>query len=85
MAEGVPVGRVIGQIGHPTARVGALSPPAFASSHDFNDLQFFEFALTFHFSVSGFAHDFTFFFSSLAFLVIAFLLLPWARFLRVHG
>jgi hypothetical protein len=52
-----------------------------ASSHDFSGFQLFESALTFHFSVSGFAHDFTFFFFSLAFLVIAFLLLPWARFL----
>ena len=38
-------------------------------------------ALTFHFYISGFAHAFTFFFFSLAFFVIAFLLLPWARFL----
>jgi len=55
--------------------------PASASSQDFFGLQLVEFALTFHFSVSGFAHDFTSFFFSLAFLVIAFLLLPEARFL----
>jgi len=53
-----------------------LSPPALASSHDLSGLQLFESALTFHFYISGFAHDFTFFFFSLAFLVIAFLLLP---------
>jgi len=58
-----------------------IIPPELASSHDFNGLLFIESALTFHFSVSGFAHDFTFFFFCLAFLVIAFLLLPWARFL----
>lgn len=57
------------------------SPPAPASSHDFNGLQLFAFALKFHFFVSSFAHDFTFFFSSLAFLVIAFLLFSWVRFL----
>ena len=67
MAKGVPVRRVIGQIGHPTARVGALSPPALASSHDFSGFQLFESAFTFHFSVSGFAHDSTFFFLALPF------------------
>jgi hypothetical protein len=58
-----------------------IVPPEPASSHDLSGLQLFESALTFHFYISGFAHDFTFFFFSLAFLVIAFLLLPWARFL----
>jgi len=55
-------------------------PPEPTGSHDFNGLLFIEFALTLHFSVSSFAHDFTFFFSSLSFLVIAFLLLPLAIF-----
>ena len=57
------------------------SSPAPASSQDFFGLLYFLSALTFHFSVSGFAHGFTFFFSSLAFLVIAFLLFSWVRFL----
>jgi hypothetical protein len=52
-------------------------PPEPAGSHDFNGLQLFEFALTFHFFISGFTHNFTFFFFfSFAFLVNAFLLLP---------
>jgi len=58
-----------------------ITSPAPASSQDFFGLLHFESALAFHFSVSSFAHGFTFFFSSLAFLVIAFLLLPWVRFL----
>jgi hypothetical protein len=33
-----------------------IKPPEPASSHDFNGLLFFESVLTFHFSVSGFAH-----------------------------
>ncbi len=57
------------------------SPPALTSSHDFDGLLLFAFVLKFHFFVSGFAHGFTFFFSSLAFLVIAFLLFSWVRFL----
>jgi hypothetical protein len=56
-------------------------PPELAGSHDFNCLQLFEFALTLHLFVSGFTHNFTsFFFFCFAFLVIAFLLLPWTRF-----
>jgi hypothetical protein len=58
-----------------------IIPPEPASSHDFNGLLFFASALKFHFFISGFTHDFTFFCFSLAFFVIAFLLLPWARFL----
>ena len=58
-----------------------IIPPEPASSHYFNGLFFIESALTFHLSISGFAHNFTLFFFSLAFFVIAFLLLPWARFL----
>ncbi len=37
-----------------------IKPPESASSHDFNGLQLIEFALTFHFPVSGFAHYFTY-------------------------
>ena len=58
-----------------------IIPPEPASSHDSNGLLFIKSALKFHFFISGFAHDFTFFCFSLAFFVIAFLLLPWARFL----
>jgi hypothetical protein len=56
-----------------------IKPPKPASSQDFFGLLYIEFALTLHFSVSSFAHDFTFFFFSLAFLVIAFLLFSWVR------
>jgi hypothetical protein len=56
-------------------------PPEPAGSHDFNGLQLFEFALTLHLFISGFTHNFTsFFFFAFAFLVNAFLLLPWTRF-----
>jgi hypothetical protein len=58
-----------------------IASPAPARSQDFFGLLHFEFAIAFHFSVSSFTHDFTSFFFSFAFLVNAFLLLPWARFL----
>jgi hypothetical protein len=58
-----------------------IASPAPARSQDFFGFLHFESALAFHFSVSGFAHDFTSFFFSFAFLVIAFLLLPGLRFL----
>jgi hypothetical protein len=38
-----------------------IIPPEPASSHDFIGLLFIESALAFHFFISGFAHDFTFF------------------------
>jgi hypothetical protein len=58
-----------------------IIPPELAGSHDFNGLQLFEFALTLHLFISGFTHNFTsFFFFCFAFLVNAFLLLPWTRF-----
>jgi hypothetical protein len=44
------------------AHLFSIIPPEPASPHDFNGLQLIKFALTFHFSVSGFAHDFTSFF-----------------------
>jgi hypothetical protein len=58
-----------------------ITSPAPARPQDLFGLLHFESALAFHFSISGFAHDFTSFFFSLAFLVIAFLLLPGLRFL----
>jgi len=53
-----------------------IASPAPARSQDFFGLLHFESALAFHFSVSSFTHDFTSFFFSFAFFVIAFLLLP---------
>ena len=44
-----------------------IIPPESTSSHDSNCLLFIESALAFHFSVSGFAHDFTFFCFGLAY------------------
>jgi hypothetical protein len=58
-----------------------IASPAPARSQDFFGLLHFESALAFHFPVSSFTHDFTSFFFSLAFFVIAFLLLPGLRFL----
>ena len=47
-----------------------IPSPAPASSQDFFGLLHFEFALAFHFSVSSFAHDFTFSFLPLPFWAI---------------
>jgi len=58
-----------------------IASPAPARSQDFFGLLHFESALAFHFPVSSFTHDFTSFFFSFAFFVIAFLLLPGLRFL----
>jgi hypothetical protein len=58
-----------------------IASSAPARPQDFFGFLHFESALAFHFSISSFAHDFTSFFFSFAFLVIAFLLFPGLRFL----
>ncbi len=56
----------------------SCTPPAIASSHDFNGFNSSSLRLSFIFYLY-FAHNFTFFCFSLAFFGITFFALPWAR------